>query len=455
MLLRKRCRKMSETACRTQKRVVYILLVAVVFVLQFTEIQSNPLKDPNICGRPACIPGEKFAYLTTTKYVYEYNSDISTLFGGTSTNASTLHISAKVSLEFPTACEGVLQVSQISLTEKAPIYDREEDTDILSPELPHSEKFSKAISQYPLRFSFSDGLIPEVCPHENETSWVLNFKRGILSALQNTMKRFDVDHWNVDADVHGLCETKYALMGARETSLVIFKKKDISTCTYRYKHHSILQTTPYLFRQNFQPMPIMRSDSSCEMSVDHNIYNKIICQEVHIFQPFSSKDNGAQTIIKQILTLLTESNSTSEVPDLVNRRSTLLFDHNQTPKPISGELKASRDLIKAMCKLNVDDIQPQFPDVFTKFIHTARLLSYPALSQVYSRVANICDRGRRHILDALPMLGSNAAVAVMKDIILKNGVPQDVVHDWLLALSFIPRPDLEMINIITDRKSVV
>jgi hypothetical protein len=48
------------------------------------------------------------------------------------------------------------------------------------------------------RFSFSDGLIPEVCPHENETSWVLNFKRGILSALQNTMKRFDVDHWNVD-----------------------------------------------------------------------------------------------------------------------------------------------------------------------------------------------------------------------------------------------------------------
>jgi hypothetical protein len=48
------------------------------------------------------------------------------------------------------------------------------------------------------RFSFSDGLIPEVCPHGNETSWVLNFKRGILSALQNTMKRFDVDHQNID-----------------------------------------------------------------------------------------------------------------------------------------------------------------------------------------------------------------------------------------------------------------
>jgi len=41
-----------------------------------------------------------------------------------------------------------------------------------------------------------------------------------------------------------------------------------------------------------------------------------------------------------------------------------------------------------------DDIQPEFPDVFTKFIHTARLLSYTALSQVYSRADSICSTGR-------------------------------------------------------------
>jgi len=53
---------------------------------------------------------------------------------------------------------------------------------------------------------------------------------------------------------------------------------------------------------------------------------------------------------------------------------------------------------------------------------------------------------RRHVLDALPMLGSNAAIAVMKDIILKNGVPQGVVHEWLFALSFIPRYLLQWTN---------
>jgi hypothetical protein len=55
--------------------------------------------------------GRKFAYLKTTKYVYEYTSEISTLFGGTSTNKSSLYISAQVSLDFPTPCEGILQVS--------------------------------------------------------------------------------------------------------------------------------------------------------------------------------------------------------------------------------------------------------------------------------------------------------------------------------------------------------
>lgn len=43
------------------------------------------------------------------------------------------------------------------------------------------------------RFSFEDGLIKQICPNDDEPIWALNMKRGILSALQNTMDRFDVD----------------------------------------------------------------------------------------------------------------------------------------------------------------------------------------------------------------------------------------------------------------------
>lgn len=47
-----------------------------------------------------------------------------------------------------------------------------------------------------LRFSFHDGAIEELCPDKEEPVWVLNFKRGVLSAFHNTMKRFDIDDEN-------------------------------------------------------------------------------------------------------------------------------------------------------------------------------------------------------------------------------------------------------------------
>jgi hypothetical protein len=44
------------------------------------------------------------------------------------------------------------------------------------------------------RFSFGDGLIEEICPHSEESTWALNVKRGFLSAFQNTMRRLDLEH---------------------------------------------------------------------------------------------------------------------------------------------------------------------------------------------------------------------------------------------------------------------
>lgn len=48
------------------------------------------------------------------------------------------------------------------------------------------------------RFAFHDGLISEICPEEAEEDWVLNFKRGILSLFQNSMKRFDINFKGVE-----------------------------------------------------------------------------------------------------------------------------------------------------------------------------------------------------------------------------------------------------------------
>lgn len=46
-------------------------------------------------------------------------------------------------------------------------------------------------------------------------------------------------------------------------------------------------------------------------------------------------------------------------------------------------------------------------------------------------------------MDAFSYLGSNAAVMVMKDAILKDSIPEEVIHEWLFSISLIPRPDEE------------
>nr|CAD7398658.1 unnamed protein product [Timema cristinae] len=381
----------------------------------------------------------KFQYRADTSYQYKYSIDITTLFDGTSKNVSSLYVDAEFNIDFISPCEAVLQVTEAHLKEKEPTYNSEYEEYVDSDEVPHSTFFSKAISQYSMRFSFNDGIVTELCPHAEETSWVLNFKRGVLSAFQNSMERFDIDFDGIEVDVNGECLTSYKLGSARATSLIISKKKDISNCVNRYKHHSILQSTPYIFRSNHQSLPVMKSKSECELVVDHNIYSKISCQEEHVFQPFSGHGSGATTRTSAIVTFLSENNITLNNEDNIEKRTSLLFDHNLTTKPTSGELKTSRDLIKAMCRLNADDVQSGFPNVFTEFIHTARLLSYPALTQLFNRAGAICNSGRKHIVDALPFLGSNAAIAVIRDVIIKNGVSKDIIKEWLFALSFVPR----------------
>lgn len=53
---------------------------------------------------------------------------------------------------------------------------------------------------------------------------------------------------------------------------------------------------------------------------------------------------------------------------------------------------------------------------------------------------------RKHILDALPYVGSSASVVVMKDVILKSGVPENTAKEWMLSLAFIARPTSEMME---------
>lgn len=50
-----------------------------------------------------------------------------------------------------------------------------------------------ALEEHPLRFSFQDGIMEDLCPRPEESAWVLNIKKGILTSLQNSMDSFKTE----------------------------------------------------------------------------------------------------------------------------------------------------------------------------------------------------------------------------------------------------------------------
>lgn len=323
---------------------------------------------------------------------------------------SDIHVIASVEVHFPLKCEGIIRISNVEVKDKIPPPPKEESTETEEeynynfeepeeiPLHPNNDDMAAELSRYEMRFAFHDGFINELCPHDEETVWVANVKRGIISALQNTMPRFDIDHYTKETDVSGECDVHYETIGNKDTSLLVQKRKAIETCRHRNRMHSILQSVPYEFRENYSAWPILQSESYCNISIDHHIYNGVVCYERHMVLPFSNNQSGAVTTSRLSLTLADEQEEEMppegyEMP-IVTKRTQLLFDHTPTRKPTHDEIKAARDYLIQMCNLGFPDIQRDYPDKFSKFLSTARLLTYTALNQLLSRAESICSNGK-------------------------------------------------------------
>lgn len=52
---------------------------------------------------------------------------------------------------------------------------------------PRQNEFKAEVERWPLRLSYVDGRVDQLCPAVEEHTWTLDFKRAILSAMQNSM----------------------------------------------------------------------------------------------------------------------------------------------------------------------------------------------------------------------------------------------------------------------------
>nr|CAI5855622.1 unnamed protein product [Callosobruchus analis] len=361
--------------------------------------------------------------------IYKYTVQVRSLFNGTSQNESTLHIQATASLSFLSPCDGRISLSEVTLKD-----DSSDDS-----YHPKSMEFAGALTAHPLRFSFEDGTIEELCPRKQEQQWVLNFKRGLLSMIHNSMKRFDLDFvTSEESDVRGKCPTKYTVMGAKETSLIIEKSKQLDSCVGRARFHSMVQSTPWPASRRFNMKDnIVKSFSRCLISVDHNIYKEIHCEESHLLEPFSNNGDGASTVVTQSLVLLEEIADAPTEESEITRRESLNFDHSIVPRTKDDSIDEIDALLKKGDK-----------SLFTQLVQTMRDLSFESLQRVYKRT-KIQD-AKKQFISALPYVRSGASVTLMKDLILAGSIPESTINGWMISIAFIPSPSEDMMEAVLE-----
>ncbi|KAK3089687.1 hypothetical protein FSP39_005602 [Pinctada imbricata] len=409
------------------------------------NLKSNLLGQTS-CAKQ-CTAKSKFGYQDGQLYEFSYEAETKTGVHGASDEQAGLKIVTTAEIEVLSKCELSLQLRNTA------VYGS--DPNIQSRFIQDSQtgEFKSELEQYPLRFSFQDGIIEELCPTLEESSWSLNVKRGILSAFQNSMDSFDRDQNLVETDVIGKCRTDYKISQTGWRSQTVKKSKDMISCTERHGYESSIKSSLYNVPANVRSLPLLKSTHECdqEISADGHIQN-VECHEMHIFRPFSKGNSGAMTEVTQKLKFVSKKAGGATRMAEVPRRADILFEHSMGEKEETSNKKAAEDKLRELCSSTEQGIQSNTPRLFSELVYLMKKLNANAMDALYKEVkkASFCPKNaekvKKFYLDAIPMVGTGAAIRQITQLILNKDITGKFADAWLTSITFIQHPTKDMIS---------
>ncbi|KAI8509667.1 hypothetical protein Bbelb_120950, partial [Branchiostoma belcheri] len=419
------------------RTVVLFALVAGGFSVPLSSVTDDQ------CSRH-CTESNVLDYRIGRTYRYRYDAKTTTQLVGSSDDTSGLEIAATVDLEVLSKCELVLRLSDVDL--------KEASRQALMVTSSNKREFQRALERHPLRFSFQDGVIPEICPSAEEETWVVNIKRGILSALQNSylsqrrtdMEEFrpyvttafvgkndphfgtqapkqshtrsankdggqrrehaprgwliqseDCRHGNgriaLSTDVTGSCDVEYEAVDERGLTTQYKRTKTFQRCSDRRLGSETGIQANFYNKQSDRPH-ILDSNQECTHTVDSNsVIESVTCTERHLLRPFSHGENGATVRSTQTLQLTPQRPRTksSLLSGLGFSRSDLRFEHDsRDSQSAAGRVEQT---LRDLCAQTAEDVRPETPALFSRLVYQMRAMNVQEMRSTVARAEGICN----------------------------------------------------------------
>nr|UEK51615.1 MTTP-like protein 2 [Parasacculina yatsui] len=409
-------------------------------------LSSNPfIEEFTSCSPHICPEATKFRWPVGLAGEYDYRASVNSTMRGVTNNNTTLILTARVTLHVLAPCEHAITMDDVRLESSAVVENEEVQKEL------NDEEFVALIQKHPLRYSYNDGSIGLVCPTSGDPTWSVNIKKAVVSALQNTMVRLDLDHEDVERDITGDCPTTYQLDNVTSSGLVIVKRRDLNLCSNRFSRTSHIQSVGYQMKTSMPNIPLISSESECRQTVRTGQLVHVTCGEQHLLQPYSSGEAGVVTVTSQELQLV-EHSTASVDQEKISVRSSLLYNHLPAKSAFGSKedsLAKSEEILTSLCR-NESEVGLKTASHFLQLIGHLRGMNHAQINSLYRLSPQICRHAQKFIGDALPVVSTTAAMIMMRDLMRSEEVSVQVANSWLLAIFFTPSVDLEMVEVASD-----
>ncbi|KAJ0026596.1 hypothetical protein NQD34_017596 [Periophthalmus magnuspinnatus] len=280
------------------------------------------------------------------RYVYDYEASAVNMVKGASDQKTGPKVTCKVEMDVPRTCAFILRTTDCSLME---ISDVDSSGNAIYVPAPGAEVFSEEMSKNPLMFQVSDAGV-NLYP-EDDSTLILNIKRGIVSALM-VPPREETATLQLPT-VHGQCSSEVTEKYRDESTSQVTMRRDLGSCEgLVHKQH----TSPLalISGMNSPLSKLISAEQICDFTFDtqKRHMSTASCTETHLFLPFSHQNKyGVSTEVHTSMSLRDVSKINDRVFSYDDMKLRSLHMEPVEDKSLVQTKDASLDLLRVLLSL--------------------------------------------------------------------------------------------------------
>ncbi|XP_018528704.1 vitellogenin-2 [Lates calcarifer] len=310
----------------------------------------------------------------------------------------------------------------------------------------------------PVKFEYANGVVGKVFAPAGVSATVLNIYRGILNILQLNIKKTQNVYELQEPGAQGVCKTHYVISeDAKADRILLTKTKDLNHCQERIIKDIGLAYTERCVECEARGKTlkgaaafnyVMKPASTGALILEAT------ATELIQFSPFNILNGAAQMEAKQILKFL-EIERIPVVPIRAEylHRGSLQYEFGtellQTPIQLLRISNAKAQIVEILNHLvtfNVAKVHEEAPLKFIELIQLLRVARFESIEALWAQFKVRPDH-RHWILNAVPAIGTHAALRFIKEKFLANELTIAEAAQALLASVHMVTADLEAIKL--------